>query len=62
MFHGKYVAIAKVQLVAKTQIITADVNVVDVNAITKSKVTEKHVFKDGEPRKAKNVVDWEKEK
>jgi hypothetical protein len=33
------------------------VNVVDVNVTTRSKVTEKHEFKDRESRKAKNVVD-----
>jgi hypothetical protein len=33
-----------------------DVNVVDVNVTTRSKVTEKHVFKDREPRKANSVV------
>jgi hypothetical protein len=38
------------------------VNVVDVNVTTRSKATEEHVFKDKEPRKAKSVVDWEKEK
>jgi hypothetical protein len=40
------VTIAKVQLVAKTQIVIADVNVVDVNVTIKSKVTEEQVFKD----------------
>jgi hypothetical protein len=34
---------------------------VDVNVTTRSKAIEKHVFKDREPRKAKSVVDWEKE-
>jgi hypothetical protein len=41
MFHGKFVAIVEVQLVVETQIITADVNVVDVNVTTRSKVTKK---------------------
>ncbi len=49
--------IAKVQLVAETQTIITDVNVVDLNATTRSKATKEHVFKDKEPRKAKNVVD-----
>ncbi len=52
---------AKAELVAKTQTIIMDVNVVDVNVTTRSKVTEKHVFKDKEPRKAKNVY-WLGEK
>jgi hypothetical protein len=34
--------------------------VVGVNVITRSKITKEQVFKDREPRKAKNVVDWEK--
>jgi hypothetical protein len=55
------VAIVKVQLVAETQTITIDVNVVDVNVTTRVKVIERQVFKDRKPRKQKNVVDWEKE-
>jgi hypothetical protein len=33
------------------------VNVVDVNVTTRSKVIEKHVFKNREPRKAKSATD-----
>jgi len=51
------VAVEKVQPISKTQIITADVNVVDVNVTTRRKVTEEQVFKDREPIKANNVVD-----
>jgi hypothetical protein len=40
MFHGKSMAIEEVQLVAKTQKFTTNVNVVDVNVITRNKVTE----------------------
>ncbi len=61
MFHGKFVTITKIQLVAKTQIVITDVNVVDVNVTTRSKVIEEQVFKDKEPRKTKSVVDQEKE-
>ncbi len=61
MFHGKSVTIAKVQLVAKINTITIDVNVVDVNVITRSKATKEHVFKDKNIRKTKSVDDWEKE-
>jgi hypothetical protein len=50
-------AIAKVQPIVETQTIIVDVNVLDVNATTRSKITKKHVFKDREPRKAKSVVD-----
>jgi hypothetical protein len=57
MFHGKYVIIAEEQHVAKTQTIIADVNVLDVNVTTRSKVIEEHVFKDKNPRKIKNVTD-----
>jgi hypothetical protein len=33
----------------------------DVNVTTRSKAIEKQMFKDREPRKSNNVVDWEKE-
>jgi len=62
MFHGKSVAIIEVQPIVNTQTITIDVNVVDVNVTTRSKVTEKKMFKDRKPRKAKSTTNWEKEK
>jgi hypothetical protein len=40
MFHGKYMAIAKVQPIIKTQTLTIEVNVVDVNITTRSKIVE----------------------
>ncbi len=61
MFHGKFVIVAKVQPIVETQIVTTNVNVVDVNVTTRSNTIEEHVFKDKEPRKAKSVIDWEKE-
>jgi hypothetical protein len=33
------------------------VNVVDVNATTRNKLTKEHVFKDIEPKKTKSVID-----
>jgi hypothetical protein len=57
LFLGKFVAIVEVQLVVETQIITTDVNVVNVNVTTRSKVIEEQVFKDRELRKAKRVID-----
>jgi hypothetical protein len=62
MFHGKFMAIVEVKHVAKTQIITIDVDVVDVNVTTKCKTNKEHVFKDKELRKTKSAIDWEKEK
>jgi hypothetical protein len=38
MFHGKIVAVTKVQPIIETQTITIDVNVVDVNVTTRSKI------------------------
>ncbi len=61
MFHGNSMTVAKVQFVAKTQIVIADVNVVDINVTIRSKMTEEQVFKDKELRKAKSVIDQEKE-
>jgi hypothetical protein len=49
--------VIEVQLVVETQIIITNVNVVDVNVTTRSKIAEEQVFKDREPRKAKSVVD-----
>jgi hypothetical protein len=57
MFHGKSVTIAKVQPIAKTQMVTIDVNVMDVNATTRSKAIKEYMFKDIEPRKIKSVID-----
>jgi hypothetical protein len=39
MFHWKFVTTKKVQPIAKTQIVTTNVNAVDVNVITRSKAT-----------------------
>jgi hypothetical protein len=61
MFHGKSMTVVEVQHVAETQTVTIDVNVVDVNVTIRSKAIEKQVFKDRKPRKAKSVVDLEKE-
>ncbi len=61
MFHGKFMIVAKVQPIVETQIIFIDVNVVDVNVTTRSKVIKEHVFKDREPIKVESVVDWDKE-
>ncbi len=55
------VLVIKVQLVAKTQIVTTYANVVDVNVTTRSKTIEEHVFKDRKPRKANSATNQEKE-
>ncbi len=49
-------AVAEVQHVAETQTVITNVNVVDVNATTRSKVIEEQVFKDTEPRKTNSAV------
>ncbi len=61
MFFGKFVVVVEVEFIVETQTSTTYVNVVDVNVTTRSKVTEEHAFKDREQRKAKSVVDREKE-
>jgi hypothetical protein len=48
--------IIELQLVIEIQIITTNVNVVDVN-VTTSKAIEEHVMKDRKPRKTKSDVD-----
>jgi hypothetical protein len=54
------VTITKVQPFVETQIITIDVNVVDVNATTRGKATEEQMFKDRNLMKAKSVLLGEK--
>jgi hypothetical protein len=62
MFHGKSMTVTKVQHIVKTQIVIADVNVMDVNVTTRSKIIEKHVFKDKKLRKAKECCRLKKKK
>jgi hypothetical protein len=62
MFHGKFVVIAKVQPIVETQIVTINVNAVDVNVTTRSKAIKEQVFKDSKLRKAKSIDNWEKKK
>jgi hypothetical protein len=49
-------AVAEVQHVVETQTIITNVNVVDVNVTTRSKVIEEQVFKDIEPRKTNSAA------
>jgi len=53
MFHGKSMAVIEVQPITETQIIIADVNVVDVNGTTRNKITEKLMFKDKRAKESK---------
>ncbi len=49
------------QPIVESQIITVNVNVVDVNVTTRSKASEEQLFKDRELRKVKSVTNLEKE-
>jgi len=40
MFHGKYVIVVEGQPIVETQTIIVNVNVVDVNVITRGKIIE----------------------
>ncbi len=42
--------------------VTASINMVEVNVTTRSKTSEEQMFKDREPRKNKSAIDWEVEK
>jgi hypothetical protein len=57
MFHGKSMTIVEVQLVVEIEIVTTNVNVVDVDVIIRSKVIEEQIFKNSKPKKSKNFVD-----
>jgi hypothetical protein len=62
MFKNKRVKTTKKPYVVELKVVDPSVHVMDVNVtITKSKVTEKKMFKDREPINKKFVVDWEKE-
>ncbi len=57
MFKNKGVKTTKKPFVVELKVVNPSIHIVDVDmAITKSKVTEKQVFKDREPIK-KSVVD-----
>jgi hypothetical protein len=60
MFHGKFVIVGKILPIIEIKTVITNVNVVDVNVITRSTTNETHVFKDREPRKTNNVIDLEK--
>jgi len=60
MFKNKGVKTTKKPYVVEPKVVNPLFHMVDVNmAITKSKVTKEHVFKDKEPIKKKSIVDWE---
>jgi predicted transcriptional regulator of viral defense system len=43
MFHGKFVIVTEVQPIVKTQTVTTNVNVVNVNVTTRNKAIEECV-------------------
>jgi hypothetical protein len=62
MFKNKQMKTINKPYIMEPKVTNPLVHMVDVNmAITKSKVTEKHVFKDREPIKNKFVADLEEE-
>jgi hypothetical protein len=62
MFKNKGVKPTKNQVVVEPKASNPLVHMVNMNmAITRSKVTEKHVFKDRKPIKKKFAIDWEEE-
>jgi len=60
MFKNKGVKSIEKHVVVKPKISNPSIHMVDVNmAITRSKVTEKHMFKDKKPIKKKYAINWE---
>jgi hypothetical protein len=58
MFKNKGVKPTKKQVVVEPKVSNPLVHMIDVNmAITRSKVTKEHVFKDREPIKKKSTTD-----
>jgi hypothetical protein len=62
MFKNKGVKTTKKPYVVEPKVVNPLLHMVDVNmAITRSKVTEEHVFKDKKLIKKKSAIDWEEE-
>ncbi len=61
MFQKKNAPSLDGKVVANVKIFITDINVVDVNIATKSRIIEEQVFQDKEPWKKKKFIDWEKE-
>jgi hypothetical protein len=62
MFQGKNASSSEGKSIVEIKTIIANVNVIDVNVVTISKIIKDQVFEEREPRKNKNIVDWEEEK
>jgi hypothetical protein len=62
MFQGKNASSSEGKSIVEIKTIIANVNVIDVNVVTISKIIKDHVFEERKPRKNKNFVDWEEEK
>ncbi len=61
MFQGKNASSSEGKTIAEIKTIIANVNVVDVNVATISKIIEDQVFEDRELRKNKSIANWEEE-
>jgi hypothetical protein len=48
-------------VVDEVKTITVDVNVIDVNVVIRSKITNDQVFQEKEPWTNKNTANWEKD-
>jgi hypothetical protein len=61
MFKDKRGQTIKSKPTIEVKTVIALVNMVDVNVTTQNKTSQKHVFKDREPRRIKIATDWEVE-
>jgi hypothetical protein len=62
MFKNKGVKTIEKPSMVEPKVVNPLIHMVDVNmAITRSKVTEEHVFKDKEPIKKKSTTNWGEE-
>jgi hypothetical protein len=62
MFQGKNASNLEGKTIAKVKTVTTNVNVIDVNVVTRSRIIKKKMFLEIGPRKNKTTVDWEEEK
>jgi len=62
MFQGKNASNLEGKAIVEVKTITTNVNVIDVNVVTRSRIIKKQIFLEIGPRKNKTTVDWEEEK
>jgi hypothetical protein len=59
---GKNASSLDRKMVYEVNRVTANMNVINVNVVTRNIITKEQVFQEKEPKKNKNITNWEEEK